>query len=118
MIIANEDEVRILAPTGVCGSGFLESSFERALEQNPTFIGCDAGSTDPGPEFLGAGRTAFPVDAIRRDLKLMLHGARRLDVPLLIGSAGTGGGDLQLALMRRLVEEIAVSEGLSFRLAL
>jgi hypothetical protein len=113
----DEEEIRILAPTGVCGSGFVERSFEKGLSQKPTFIGCDAGSTDPGPEFLGTGRTAFPREAIRRDLRLMLKGARRLDVPLLIGSAGTGGGDLQLEGMRVLVEEIAAEEGLFFRLA-
>ncbi|HVO87862.1 MAG TPA: acyclic terpene utilization AtuA family protein [Casimicrobiaceae bacterium] len=112
------DEVRILAPTGVCGSGFLERSFERGLAQKPTFIGCDAGSTDPGPEFLGSGRTVFPPDAIKRDLRLMLVGARRLGVPLLIGSAGTGGGDIQLDLMRRMACDIAREENLSFRLAL
>ena len=114
---AEADEVRILSATGVCGSGFVESSFEKGLAQRPTFIGCDAGSTDPGPEYLGTGRTAFPLEAIRRDLRLMLKGARRLDIPLLIGSAGTAGGDIQVALMRRLIEEISAAEGLSFRLA-
>ena len=29
------DELRILSPTGVCGSGFVESSFEKALTQKP-----------------------------------------------------------------------------------
>ena len=53
---ADQDEVRILAPTGVCGSGFSQDSFELALGQRPHFIGCDAGSTDPGPEYLGTGR--------------------------------------------------------------
>ena len=100
------------------GSGFLESSFETGLGLKPHFIGCDAGSTDPGPEYLGSGRTAFPKDAIRRDLRLMLLGARRLNIPLLIGSAGTGGNDLQLELVHQLVREIAATEGLSFRLAL
>ena len=115
---SNRDEIRVLSPTGVCGSGFVESSFEKALTQKPDFIGCDAGSTDPGPEFLGSGRTAFPADAIRRDLRLMLLGARRLKIPLLIGSAGTGGNDAQLELAHGLVKEIAVAEGLSFKLAL
>jgi len=112
------DEIRILSATGVCGSGFLEASFERALSWKPDVIGCDAGSTDPGPEFLGTGKTAFPRDAIRRDLRLMLIGARRAGVPLLIGSAGTAGADQQLALMRGLTEEIAAAENLRFRLAL
>jgi hypothetical protein len=111
------DELRILSPTGVCGSGFVESSFEKALAKKPHVIGCDAGSTDPGPAYLGSGRTAFPKDAIRRDLRLMLLGARRLNIPLLIGSSGTGGNDIQLEMMHQLVREIAAAEGLSFKLA-
>ena len=67
------DEFRILSPTGVLGSGFVETSFERALARSPHFIGCDAGSTDPGPSHLGAGHAAFPRDAVKRDLRLMLH---------------------------------------------
>lgn len=112
------DELRILSPTGVCGSGFVESSFEQALTQEPHVIGCDGGSTDPGPAYLGSGRTAFPKEAIRRDLRLMLLGARRLKVPLLLGSAGTGGNDAQLEGVHQLVKEIAAAEGLSFKLAL
>src|SRR5690348_1477588 len=112
------EELRILSPTGVCGSGFVESSFERALAQKPHVIGCDAGSTDPGPAYLGSGRTAFPREAIRRDLRLMLIGARKIGVPLLIGSAGTGGNDIQLEGVHQMVREIAAAEGLSFKLAL
>lgn len=111
------DELRILSPTGVCGSGFLEESFEKALALNPHFIGCDAGSTDPGPSHLGSGNPAFPRDAVKRDLRLMLLGARRLKVPLLIGSAGTAGGDVHVAWFCDIVKEIAAEEGLSFRLA-
>jgi hypothetical protein len=46
------EEMRILSPTGVLGSGFVETSFEAALARQPHFIGCDAGSTDPGPRIL------------------------------------------------------------------
>ena len=113
-----DTEIRVLSPTGVCGSGFLESSFERALGLQPHVIGCDAGSTDPGPAYLGSNRTAFPPAAIERDLRLMLRGARRIKAPLLIGSAGTGGNDAQLDLMHGLVKKIAAEEGLAFKLAL
>jgi hypothetical protein len=111
------DEIRILSPTGVCGSGFVEASFEKALGWAPHFIGCDAGSTDPGPSHLGTGEPAFPRAAVKRDLRLMLIGARRIDVPLLIGSAGTAGGDAHVDWFCDLVKEIAVEENLSFRLA-
>ncbi len=114
----DQEEIRILAPTGVTGSGFLESSFEQGLAQKPHFIGADAGSTDPGPEFLGSGATAFPQAAIRRDLRLMMIGARKINVPLLIGTAGTGGSNEQLETMAAMAKEIAATEGLSFKLAL
>jgi len=113
-----QEEIRILSTSSVCGAGFLESSFERALAQKPHFIGCDGGSTDPGPAYLGSSRTVFPKDAIRRDLRLMLIGARRLNIPLIIGSAGTGGNDTQLEMMHQMVNDIAASDHLSFRLAL
>ncbi len=112
------EEIRILAPSGVCGSGFLEESFEKGLAQRPHFIGCDAGSTDPGPSHLGSGEPAFPREAVRRDLRLMLLGARRLKVPLLIGSVGTAGGDPHLAWCFDILKEIAAAEKLVFRLAL
>ncbi|HYC46278.1 MAG TPA: acyclic terpene utilization AtuA family protein [Burkholderiales bacterium] len=111
------NEIRILSPTGVCGSGFLESSFEKALALRPHFIGCDAGSTDPGPSHLGTGEAAFPRAAVKRDLRLMLKGARRIGVPLLIGSAGTAGGDPHVEWFCDIVKEIAHEEALAFRLA-
>lgn len=112
------EEMRVLSPTGVAGSGFLESSFEAALAHRPHFIGCDAGSTDAGPSHLGAGHAAFPRAAVKRDLRLMLIGARRLKVPLLIGSAGTAGADVHLDWMFGILKEIAAQESLFFRLAL
>ncbi len=112
------NEMRVLSPTGVLGSGFVESSFERALASRPHFIGCDAGSTDPGPSHLGSGQPAFPRVAVQRDLRLMLLGARRLGVPLLVGSAGTAGADIHLDWTFNIAQEIAREEKLSFRLAL
>lgn len=115
--MATTEEIRVLSPTGVCGSGFLESSFEQALSQRPHFIGCDCGSTDPGPAYLGSGHTAFPKAAVRRDLAIMLRGARRAGIPLLLGSAGTAGADKQVAWLQEMIEEIAAEDGLRFRLA-
>jgi len=115
---SNPAEVRVLSATGVCGSGFKESSLEAGIAKRPHFIGCDAGSTDPGPFSLGTGGTAFPLRAIKRDLRLMLRAARRAQIPLLIGSAGTAGGRPHLGLFRHLVEEIAREEKLEFPMAL
>jgi Acyclic terpene utilisation family protein AtuA len=112
------NEMRVLSPTGVLGSGFVEASFEAALARKPHFIGCDAGSTDPGPSHLGSGVPAFPRAAVKRDLRLMLAGALRQKIPLLIGSAGTAGADAHLDWAHGIVKEIAAEEKLAFRLAL
>jgi hypothetical protein len=53
-------EIRVLAATGVLGAGFKVESLNRGIALKPTFIACDAGSTDSGPAYLGSGRTRFP----------------------------------------------------------
>jgi hypothetical protein len=111
-------EVRVLAATGMCGSGFRESSFEAGLSKRPHFIGCDAGSTDAGPAPLGSGKPSFPDQAMKRDLRLMIKGGRRDNIPVLVGSAGSAGGAPHLSRVRDIVLEIAAEENLSFRLAL
>ena len=111
-------EVRVLSATGMLGSGFMESSFERGISLKPHVIGCDAGSTDAGPGYLGAGDQYFSKEATRRDVLLMLKGRDRLDVPLIIGSCGMAGGDAGVDWMRDIVLEIAREKGYRFRLAL
>ena len=59
-------EMRALATTGFLGTGFLEESLNRAMEARPDFIGCDAGSTDPGPYYLGSGETQASRAACQR----------------------------------------------------
>lgn len=116
--MAQARELRIMSPTGALGSGFLESSLEAALARKPHLIGCDAGTTDGGPYALGAGKPSFPRMAVKRDLRLMLLGARRNRIPLLIGSCGTAGGEVHLQIVHDIVREIAREEGLRFKLAL
>lgn len=111
-------EIRVLAPTGVIGSGFLETSFARGASLKPDVIACDAGSTDAGPAFLGAGESHFSREGTKRDLRIMLRGARELRVPLIIGSCGTGGGDAGVDWMRDIALDIAREEGLRFKLGL
>jgi hypothetical protein len=111
-------EIRSVAASGVCGSGFREESLEEAMGRKPHFIGCDGGSTDPGPYPLGAGITSFPRVSIKRDLRLMLRAARQQGIPLLIGTCGTAGGAPHVAAVQDIVTEIAQEEGLRFPMAL
>jgi hypothetical protein len=110
-------ELRAYSPTGVAGSGFLAKSLERAMKWEPHFIGSDAGSTDHGPDALGRGKCMFPREAVKRDFRLMLHAARSKDIPLLIGSAGTAGANVNLEWATNVLTEVADEEGLHFRLA-
>jgi hypothetical protein len=112
------NEVRVLSASGQIGSGFLESSFARGIELKPHVIGCDGGSTDSGPAHLGSGKPHFSREGTKRDLKLMLQGRDKINVPLIVGSCGFGGGDDGVDWMRDIALEIAREEGLKFKLAL
>lgn len=112
------DEIRIIAPTGVLGSGYLMQSLDTGLKQNPHFIGVDAGSTDPGPFFLATGKCAFSRQAYKRDLTPLMIGTRNLNIPLAVGTAGTAGGEIQLQWAFDIIKEIAEENNLHFKIAL
>jgi len=87
------------------------------MSKKPHFIGCDGGSTDPGPFPLGSGTTAFGRTSIKRDIKLMLIEAQKAKIPLFLGTAGTSGGHPHVAIVKDIIEEIAVEENLHFPMA-
>jgi len=111
------EPLRVLSASGQLGYGIPQAAFALGLERQPHFIGCDMGSIDPGPFYLGSGQMAAPQAMVRRDLELVLLGAVKAGIPLIIGSAGTAGAQPQLAATVALVREIALRHGLVFRLA-
>ena len=111
-------EIRVLAATGVLGAGFKVESLNRGIALQPTFIACDAGSTDSGPAYLGSGKTKLSREACARDLRLLLKARDTLRVPLIIGSCGTSGSDVGVDWMAQLAREIAAEERLHFKTAL
>jgi len=106
----------ILSPTAILGYGFPEASFRRGLTHNPDLIAVDAGSTDPGPYYLGAGKSFTDRAGVRRDLALLLPAAVERGIPLVIGSAGGAGAAPHLEWTLAIVRELARELGLSFRL--
>ena len=110
-------EFRILSPTGIVGYGFPEASFLAGVAQKPDLIACDAGSTDPGPYYLGSGIPFTNATAVKRDMTLMLKAACELHIPLVIGSCGGSGADVHLNREVNIVREIAAEQGLSFKMA-
>src|ERR1700709_1673004 len=83
--------IRLLGASGQLGYGIPAAAFKAGVERQPALIGCDMGSIDIGPTYLGKGEMATAPEATRRDLRRVLLAARTLDVPLVIGPAGLGG---------------------------
>src|SRR3546814_17918742 len=80
------NETRVLSASGQIGSGFLETSIKRGFSLKPHVIACDGGSSDAGPAHLGSGQPHFSREGTKRDLRLLLKGRDRLNVPLIIRS--------------------------------
>lgn len=109
--------LRMMATTGMLGYGFTEEAFHRGVSLGLDFIAADAGSMDPGPYYLGAGVPFVTRTAIKRDLGFMLDAAIEKGIPLLLGSAGGGGGRPQVAIVREVLEELAHERGHKFKYA-
>jgi len=84
-------ELRILSPTAILGYGFPLSSFQAGLERDPHVIAVDGGSTDPGPYYLGAGKSFTQRAPVKRDLYYLIQASLERGIPLIIGTAGGAG---------------------------
>jgi hypothetical protein len=104
---------RALSVCAGLGYGFPEDSLNRALEQKLDLIAADAGSIDPGPYYLGTGRSYMKKANLKRDFSLMLKGALAQGCPLILGSCGLAGDDPNLEFMRQTAAEVFVELGVS-----
>ncbi len=112
-----DEELRLVAVNGFLGYGYPVASLENGVQAGAHLIGADNGSTDPGPYYLGSGEQLVRPAQLRRDLRPALLAARRLDVPLVIGSAGTAGGEPHLQAVLEVLGEVVRTEGLGLRVA-
>jgi hypothetical protein len=112
----SEKEIKVLSAAGILGYGFPEESLNAGIKRNPDVIGCDAGSTDAGPYYLGEGTAFVSRTACKRDAELLIKAARKLNIPLLIGTAGGAGGIKNLEFLVDIVKEIAQENSLHFKL--
>ncbi|MHC1728898.1 MAG: acyclic terpene utilization AtuA family protein [Syntrophobacteraceae bacterium] len=108
---------KVLSPTAILGYGFPEQSFKRGVARKPDCIAVDAGSTDPGPYYLGAGKSFTSRAAVKRDLEFMLGASVEMSVPCIIGTAGGSGAREHVEWNESIIREIARSRGYSFRMA-
>src|SRR6266436_1305572 len=115
--MSDHGQIRFIAPVGSVGGGISAVALDEALAQPTDFIACDAGTTDAGPFSLGMGIPAFPREAVKRDLTVMLRAARKANIPVIVGSAGTAGGDVHVDGVLEIVREIVAEYKLKLRTA-
>lgn len=110
-------ELRLVALNGLLGYGYPPASLDRALALEPDLMGVDAGSTDPGPYYLGAGESFVSAEQAARDLEPALCAAVARGIPLVIGTAGGSGAAPHLERAVAMVRALAARHSLHFRLA-
>lgn len=110
--------LRIICPNGHLGFAPLKTgSFHLGVAARPDFIAADSGSDDIGPVPLGNDSCASPRAWQEHDLEEMLLAARRLGVPMIIGSAGDTGTNSRVDMYVGIIRDIAARHGLPpFRL--
>ena len=108
-------EIRYLSLCGMLGYGYAPVSLENALKLDLDFIGVDAGSTDPGPYYLGSGNGFVKALQMKRDLSLVLKPALERKIPLIIGSAGGSGARPHVEKTLKILREIANEQKLQFK---
>lgn len=111
------NQMRILSPTAILGYGFPIESFQEGMERKPDVIGVDAGSTDPGPYYLGTGQSFVNAEAVLRDLSLLVPAAKAAGIPLVIGTAGGSGAAPHVAWCLSLLERVVSDHGLRLDVA-
>ena len=79
-------------------------------------MGVDAGSTDPGPYYLGSGKSFTDRAAVKRDISLALPLAIEQKAPFIIGTAGGAGSSVHVEWLKEIIFEVARELGLHFKL--
>ncbi len=94
------------------GYGIVERSLARAVAERPHVIGADGGSVDPGPFYLGSGRSFTSHEMVTSDLRACLRAGNEVGAPVIVGTAGSAGGEPHLEFALDCLREAAGAEGL------
>ena len=112
------DEIRFMSICGMLGYGYAVENLKKAIDEYKVdYFACDAGSTDPGPYYLGSGKSFVKPAQIKRDLEPALIAAVKNKKPLIIGSAGGSGAKPHVELFLEILKEISTRNDLHFKLA-
>ena len=108
--------MKIVALCGLLGYGYSEEALNIAFSEKVDYVGVDAGSTDPGPYYLGSGKSFTDRNAVKRDLSLAMPKALEQKAPFIIGTAGGAGAKEHTDWLIEIIKEIAKEQRLSFKL--
>ncbi|WP_108484819.1 acyclic terpene utilization AtuA family protein [Oceaniglobus ichthyenteri] len=106
--------VTMICPNGHLGFAPLKvESFHLGVAANPDYVAADSGSDDVGPVPLATDTSASPKNWQEHDLEEMLLAARKLGVPMIIGSAGDTGTNSRVDMYVEMIRAIAKRHGLA-----
>ena len=101
---------RVLVPSGVLGLGFDRQALAAGVALKPDVICIDGGSTDSGPFSLGTSTSKYSRAACVAEWRDLMAARAQLNVPLIIGSAGTCGTDDMVDWMLDITRQIATEQ--------
>jgi hypothetical protein len=108
----------VLVPAGSLGAGAREEEIRYGIAQGAHVIASDAGSTDSGAAYLALGISKNNKGSVKRDLTLMMKAAHEAGIPIVIGTSGQAGGDLNVDWTRDIAVEVARELGIRPKIAL
>ena len=108
--------MKIVSLCGLLGYGYSEAALNAAFSERVDYLGVDAGSTDPGPYYLGSGKSFTARAAVKRDLALAMPLAIKNKTPFIIGTAGGAGSREHVEWLLDIIREIASEKELSFEM--
>lgn len=107
------DTFKILSPTAILGYGYPIQSLLNGFKKNPDLVAVDAGSTDPGPYYLGSGKPFTNRAGVKRDLFNIIKYCIPKKIPLIIGTAGGSGAkphvDWSVDIVKEICKELSLS---------
>ena len=115
---SSKDSVKIIIPCGSLGAGVREDEIEYGLARGAQAIASDAGSTDSGAAYLATGKSKNSRNAVKRDLTILMKAHVKAGIPVIIGTSGQAGGDLNLDWTRDILVEVTEELGISPKVAL
>ncbi len=109
--------VRVLIPSGALGLNYDKDALERGLAMRPDIIAIDGGSTDSGPAYLGRGISKYSRVSTKVEWRGLMEARAKINVPLVIGTAGTCGTDSAVDWLLDITREIANDLGQTLKIA-